>query len=65
MPFLMPQLRPIIGFVMFVVVIALIFAFIISVRKKYPKVNNSKMETLGKPSFIIFKLWNGRKMPKL
>lgn len=65
MPFLMPQLRPILGVVMFVVILSLLIAFIARVSKKTPKISQRKIDTLKKPSFIIFKLWNGRKMPKL
>nr|WBV77004.1 ATP synthase F0 subunit 8 [Phestilla sp. CUS-2023] len=61
----MPQLSPMLGIAMFVIIMALIFGFMMAISKKYPKINSSKVETLEKPSFIIFKLWNGSKMPKL
>nr|YP_010834648.1 ATP synthase F0 subunit 8 [Coryphella verrucosa]WFQ82016.1 ATP synthase F0 subunit 8 [Coryphella verrucosa] len=51
----MPQLSPMMGFIMFLTVLGLYLVFLSAMSKAPAKVSNSKMETLKKPSFVIFK----------
>nr|YP_009136685.1 ATP synthase F0 subunit 8 [Tritonia tetraquetra]AKE07290.1 ATP synthase F0 subunit 8 [Tritonia tetraquetra] len=55
----MPQLSPMMGFIMFLFVLSFYLAFFFGISKKPAKVSASKMETSSKPSLTIFKLWNG------
>lgn len=50
----MPQLRPIIGFVMFLFILAAYFLFISGISKKPAKVQPSKLSKSRKSSFSAF-----------
>nr|YP_010352820.1 ATP synthase F0 subunit 8 [Dermatobranchus otome]UOD76588.1 ATP synthase F0 subunit 8 [Dermatobranchus otome]UOD76601.1 ATP synthase F0 subunit 8 [Dermatobranchus otome] len=55
----MPQLSPMMGFMVFALVLSSYLVFFCGVSKKPAKISDTKMKMSEKSSLSIFKLWNG------